>query len=217
MKVLVVDDERLSGTLISEYLKNDDRVSSVEYSDDTENLLNKIGGDNIDLVFLDLFMPNDIQISDLIGLELLKQIKTKYKEVKVVILSSHYEYKLIEKAEKYGCDGYLSKNITLDKLNDAITQIGNGRVYYCQECKHVRMNQYESPSNVDYEMIKVKISQRQIEILKLLELGKNLKEIAHELGISTNTVEFHKKNLFKMFGQNKVTAIVSIAIRNNII
>jgi response regulator of citrate/malate metabolism len=85
MKVLVIDDEILVTDLISDYLKSTEAVSEVYQMTQASDINTFIRNNSIDLVFLDLYMPN------LIGFDILKQIRDEFSEIKVVILSSHFK------------------------------------------------------------------------------------------------------------------------------
>lgn len=109
MKILVVDDEALVADLISDFLKEDKRTSEIFSKYNESGIIEFIDQNSIDLVFLDLYMPN------LVGFDILEQIRKHNEKIKVVILSSHFQAKNIKKALALNANGYLSKSINIIK------------------------------------------------------------------------------------------------------
>jgi len=210
MNILVIDDEKMVAMLVTDYLKNDGRVDEIFYLGDYTQTLEVIEKKNISIVLLDLFMPS------LVGLDILKSIKEKFKNVFVIIVSSHFESHLIDKAISQGCNAYTNKNIEPSKFSNIIDVILSGKLYLSPDCKHSQHYFYEK-TRIDTRAIKDSLSKREIEILNFISEGMNSEEIANRLFISKNTVEFHRKSLFKKFDTNKSTKMVKIASQNNII
>lgn len=210
MNVLVLDDEKLVGTLITDYLKDDVRISGVHYSNYHERILDLINELKISILFLDLFMP------DLVGLDIITKVKEHNKNIKIIILSSHFDAKFINKAVDNGCDAYLNKNCSTEELILSVDFALEGKLFLSSDCKHSKYFKYE----VNYEdpkKIGDSLSERELDVLKLISDGHNSSEIADKLFISKNTVDFHKKSLLRKFGTNKATKMVKIASKNNII
>jgi len=210
MRVLIVDDEALVADLISDYVRNDDRVRKVFCKYDSTNVLESIEENNIDMIFLDLYMPN------LIGFEILAEIRNKYEDMKVVILSSHFQTKFINKAMQLKANGFLSKSINKNEISSTLDSLSMGKVYLCKECyKELDLNKMKEANP------KISISEhltpREIEVLELIVEGQSSNQIGENLFISKETVETHKKHLYEKFGVNKVTQLVRLAIENNVI
>lgn len=210
MNVLVLDDEKLIGTLISDYLGEDPRFDKIHWSKDHLNSIKLIDELKISLAFLDLFMPN------LAGLELIKDIRSYNQDIKIIVLSSHFDSNKIDKAIENGCNAFLNKNCSTEELKKSIDFVLQGKMFLSSDCKNSRY--YENQDNrEDPKLISDSLSERELEVLKHLSEGLNSTEIADKLFISKNTVDFHKKSLFRKFGTSKATKIVKIATKNNII
>lgn len=209
MKVLVVDDEKLVSSLIVEHLKTIELIDEILF-DNGENTLELIKTNKFKIIFLDLYLPK------LTGFDLLSDIKKYDSNNKVIILSSHFERKYVNKAIDLGAIGYLSKNVVVEELEKSIEYALADKLYLCADCKEYKiLDEKDEIDNIN--QLKNDISDRELEVLKLLSDGLNSNEIANKLFISKNTVDFHKKNLFKKFGTNKTAKVVKIAASNNII
>ncbi len=210
MRVLVADDQELVADLISDFLENEERVDKVFSSYKPEEILNSIEKNNIDLVFLDLYMPN------LVGMSILENIKEKYPECRVIILSSHFGAKNINKALRIGANGFLSKSINKNEIKNTLECIAGGRIYLCKEC-YRELDLHKMREHNPKISFKELLTSRELEVLAKLVEGKSSAQIGGLLFISKDTVETHKKNLYEKFGVKKITQLVKIAVENSIV
>lgn len=139
--------------------------------------------DHLDFVILDIVTP------DVKGLELFDWYKSNYPKVKVLAYSTLQSPILLENLSSKGIEGYVNKREDIAVLIDAIETVLNGKTWYPNKLE----------TNFDKDAVSQTISERELEILELLSLGKITKEISAELFISTKTVDNHKSNLFKKF------------------
>jgi len=210
LKVLVVDDELLVADLISDYLRSDETVSEVHKLSNGDGLIEFIRTNGIDLVFLDLYMPN------LVGFDLLEMIRKEFEDVKVAILSSHFQSKNIKKALDLKANAYLSKSINKNEIFKTLDHIQQDKIYLCSECyRELDLNKINE-SNSKFN-VKTLLTKREIEVLAEIVNGLSSQQIGDILFISKETVETHKKHLYEKFGVKKVTQLVKMAVENNIV
>lgn len=210
MKVLVVDDENLVSDLVTDYLKSLGVVSEVFQKNDSVGVVDFIKINSIDLVFLDLYMPQ------LVGFDILTDIRNNLQDVKVVILSSHFQAKYIQKALDLKANAFLSKSINKSEISKTLEYIAEGKIYLCPECyREIELSKMKV--NNDKFNINELITNREVEILKEIANGLSSQEIGDKLFISKTTVETHKKNLYEKFGVSKITQLVKVAVENNVI
>lgn len=214
MNILVIDDHKLLATLVENYLKEDSRISRVDSIQNTD-LIDDIDFNKYQIVFLDIYMPNSELVSNFIGLDILKKIKKSSKS-KVLMISTHYDFKLIKTALDLGADGYLTKNVKPYELVNAIDYISYDRKYLSSEIKKVYMNPYD---DLEIDLIKLKenLSNQQLDILFKLSEGMTEKEVAKSIGKSVDTINYHKKALLKKFNVDKTQKMLKIAVQHNII
>ena len=109
--------------------------------------------------------------------------------------------------------GYLLKTTSKEELFEAIESVMKGNVYFSKEIS-MELARYR---RINHEMIDIKLTQREIEIIKCLATGMSNKEIASELFISEKTVETHRKNIFRKTNLNKVVKLLEFARQHKII
>ena len=210
MNLLVIDDEKLVGSLVTSYLADVKEIHNVFWVKNVEDINKTIKKNNIKIVFLDLYLPK------LEGFEVLKNLKSQFKDIKIIILSSYFDKSYITRAIDLGANGYLNKNINPIELKKSIDYVVDDRLYLCSECKQYKILDDDS-NEINPTELKNSLSTREIEVLQLISEGHNSNEIADKLFITVSTVDFHKKSLFMKFGTNKSTKMVKIAVTHNII
>jgi two-component system response regulator NreC len=149
------------------------------------------------------------------GIETLKEIKKHYPKIKTIILTMHEEKSLVKKMTDLGANGFLFKNSDIEELIIAMESVMKGKSYFSVSLRNELINNDligESESNFDSK--KSLLTEREIEIIKLIVEGLSNKEIADKLFISPRTVDTHRTNLMKKLEVNNVAGLVRYAIRN---
>ena len=206
--ILVVEDHTIYREAIVEILNKTNLTNGVDEAENGKVALEKIESKQYDIVFLDIEMP------ELNGIETSKIIKEKYPEIKIIILTSHqYNSKVIELIDM-GISAYLLKNTDKQELINAIEKVIDGDLYLSKDvydvyAKHLIYNTPKSEN--DYHL-----TEREIEIIKLLCQQFSANEIAEKLFISEQTVKNHRYRIMKKLDTNSVIGIVVFAIRNQI-
>lgn len=148
-----------------------------------------------DLVILDISMP------DLNGMEAAHQIVLDDPDAKIIILSMYDDEDYISRCMEVGVKGYVFKNETSSELDFAVRTVLKGQNYFSSEVQGVIFKKYSS--NVIKKKQKepdIKITSREIEIVKLISEGMTSHQMADKLFISPRTVETHRANLMKKMG-----------------
>jgi DNA-binding NarL/FixJ family response regulator len=206
--ILVVEDHTIYREAIVEILIKTNLTNVVDEAENGKIALAKIESKQYDIVFLDIEMP------ELNGIETTRIIKEKYQDIKIIILTSHqYNSKVIELIDM-GISAYLLKNTDKQELINAIEKVIEGDLYLSKDvydvyAKHLIYN--TSKSENDYHL-----TEREIEIIKLLCQQLTANEIAEKLFISEQTVKNHRYRIMKKLDTNSVIGIVVFAIRNQI-
>jgi DNA-binding NarL/FixJ family response regulator len=206
--ILVVEDHTIYREAIVEILIKTNLTNVVDEAENGKIALAKIESKQYDIVFFDIEMP------ELNGIETTRIIKEKYQDIKIIILTSHqYNSKVIELIEM-GISAYLLKNTDKQELINAIEKVIDGDMYLSKDvydvyAKHLIYNTSKSVN--DYHL-----TEREIEIIKLLCQQLTANEIAEKLFISEQTVKNHRYRIMKKLDTNSVIGIVVFAIRNQI-
>ena len=201
-KVFIVDDHNVVIEGILSLLQNSDETIVVGTAQNGTNCLCFLEKNKVDVILMDINLP------DVNGLDLCKQVKKTYSEIKILALSTFNQISYINKMMSNGASGYLLKNITKDELLEAINAVIEGRTYHSFE---VYETIKKSKSNAGSLPI---LTKRETDILKLVAAGLTNPQIGEKLFISPDTVDSHRKNLHSKLGVNNTAMLVRYAIEN---
>lgn len=159
------------------------------------------------LAFLQQQQPDvilmDINLPDKSGIDLCKEVKTKYPGVQIIGLSSFNQQSFIQKMMDNGASGYVLKNATREELLEAIETVMQGRKFLSQEAVSTILKNDDSKIPV--------ITRREKEVLLLIAEGLTNVEIGEKLFISTTTVDTHRKNLMAKFEAKNTATLIRMA------
>jgi DNA-binding NarL/FixJ family response regulator len=185
MKVLIADDHRLMLQGIRRALEVADDIEIVGEAHTGSQVLPLINRTNPDLVLLDLRMP---QVD---GLSCLDQIRKRYPQVKVIILSVFSDSEHIEAALSRGACGYIVKSVNPIDLPSAIRQAYEGTVYHA-----VGLPEFDQTTAAKA----AGLTEREIAILQAVARGLSNQAIGKELWVTEQTVKFHLTNIYRKLG-----------------
>jgi NarL family two-component system response regulator LiaR len=148
----------------------------------------------------------DISLPGMRGTELIVRMKDKLTQTQFMVCSIHDDNDTIFEALKCGASGYILKDpITADEIIKAIRDLYNGGSPMSPFIARKVIGSFQKPTTSDVHSI---LSQREKEVLELLSKGLLYKEIAQQLGVGSETVKKHLKNIYqKLHVQNKVEAL----------
>jgi DNA-binding NarL/FixJ family response regulator len=149
----------------------------------------------------------DLRLPDMSGFDLIKRIKDKSPNARIIVLSSHEGDVDIQRALEAGAQGYVVKGIVRDELLEIIRSVHAGK----------RRLPAAVAQKLAEHMADEPISPRELEVLSLMASGKRNKEIAGELSIAEDTVKMHVRNILSKLQVNDRTEAVTIALRRGII
>ncbi len=163
-----------------------------------------------DLIVTDIVMPL------LNGVEALRQIRKQIPRARVIFLTMHPEAIYAVEAIKAGAKGYLVKSADDEELIRAIKKVRAGEVYVTPSLEEPVLNRLRAPRASAREPAEA-LTLRQREVLQLLAEGKQAKEIATLLNVSTRTVEFHKYRIMETLGIRTVAGLAAYSARHGIV
>lgn len=193
VKVVIADDHQIVIDGLKSLLNQEESIEIVGEAQNGQEILSILEKTEVDLAVLDIEMPL------LSGIETTKIIKEKYSNVKVLILSMYNTEKFVRSVIEIGADGYILKNKGKEELVLAIKYIVNGEEYFGREVEKIFRT---SQRKKDDESKNIKLTKREIEVLKLIAMGKTTPIISEELHIAHSTVETHRRNLIEKTGVN---------------
>jgi len=216
---VIVDRQRIFRAGLKAFFEqnNESQVSVVGEEGSAEGLLQFLHNNlETELILLDLNLP------DQDGLELIPQIRSQFRQVKIMVLTSYGDYKFVGQALKNGADGYILKSNEPKDLIDGVKEIMTGNTYLAPGL-HItppngkRLTNGKKSMYEDRFVIKQKLTKREHEVLELITQAKNNKEIAKELYISDQTVGVHRKNIMRKLGVRNTINLIKFALENQIV
>jgi len=214
IRIYLADDHQVLIDGMLAVLKTNPKFDVVGYSLNGDNLIEKICALKVDILIMDINMP----IKD--GIEVLKEFSLKGYCSKVIILSSYDDFKLIKEVLKLGASGYLSKHCAGEHIIEAILAVAAGKQYFSDNIQDKMLQSFGvngHDSSTDNHSSTSLVTDRELEILKLICQEYSGKEIGEQLFISSNTVETHRKNLMKKLNVKNTIGLVKYAIKHNLI
>ena len=217
LKLAVVDDHKLFRQGLIQILKKFDNYEVIFEAASGEELLEKVGFTPPDIVLLDLNMKG------MSGQEASVILRTEHPAMKIIILSMNYSHDYIRQMMKIGVHGYLPKDIDQKKLVEAIDQVYSKGHYMDDEIAAVLREALQiterrnAKKSTVIESENIVLTEREMEVLKLICKGYNTGQIAEELFISYRTVEGHRKNLLLKTGVANSVSLVFFAVKHSLI
>ncbi|MEN2413115.1 response regulator transcription factor [Flavobacterium mesophilum] len=209
INLLIADDHTMFLQGIVSLLEQESEINIVGKAVNGIEALEKIKTENPDLVILDVSMP------EMDGIELSKILKKDFPEVKILVVSTHSNVKIISRLIRIGVNGYLLKNAEKSELLKAIQTIASGENYFSEETteKHLA-NHLKIEKQVS---VLTELSSREKEILVLIAHEYNTAEIAEKTFISLNTVNTHRRNLLSKLNAKNTAGLVKYAVENGLV
>ena len=208
LRLLLADDHTLVRAGLRALLDGIDGVTVVAEADNGEQAVALAAEQRPDIALLDITMPG------MNGLAAAERILREQPGVRVLILSMHAGEEYVSQALKLGVSGYLLKDAATLELQAALEAVSAGATYLSprltsQLLQSRGLQRPEQPGPA--------LTARQVEVLRLLALGRSVKEIAFELNISAKTVETHRAQIMERLGLRDLASLVRYAIRNGLI
>lgn len=211
IKIGIVDDDLLFVQLLKNYIENHGGYQVVLTATGGHQFLTEQDCDALDILILDLRMTNGD------GLEVMSVLSQKETEIKIIVLSSFYRRSFMGQMLKMGAHAFLPKEIELEELLAVIHTVYHTGHYFSNEQIDVMRSQLSNKLPEFHAFSKNDLTDREIDVLRLVCQQLSTREIADALFISPKTVETHKTNLMIKTGVKNMAGLVIYAVQNNII
>jgi DNA-binding NarL/FixJ family response regulator len=204
--VLLVDDHKILREGLKNIIDKHTHMQVIGEATNGREAIKKVADLEPDVVIMDVAMAG------LNGIEATRQLLAEKPEVKVIGLSMHDNKRFIIGMFKAGAYGYLLKDCASEELITAIETVSRNQKYLTQRVSGIILNEFMESYNEESIL-----SSREIEILQLIAEGKNSKQIAETLFLSSKTVDAHRKNIMDKLDIHTVPELTTYAIRQGII
>jgi NarL family two-component system response regulator LiaR len=210
MKVIICDDQAIVRDGLEMLLKLEPDFDIVGMAEDGAAAIEMVAKETPDLVLMDLKMPI------MNGVEATRQIRTKYPEVKVLVLTTYDDDEWVFDAIQAGASGYLLKDTARDEVIRAIRGTVAGKTYVDPSMAGKVLRQASSHQTHPATLITDKLTDKEIKILRLLAKGLNNADISDQLCLSEGTVRNHVSAILAKLGVSDRTQAAVIAIQHGL-
>ncbi|KNY27033.1 response regulator [Pseudobacteroides cellulosolvens] len=214
IKVLLVDDQLIMREGIKIILEQDKDIKVVGCAENGKTALKLCERLSPDVVLMDVLMP------DCDGVEGTRLIKTKFKNTKVVMLTTFNDDENISNALNYGADGYILKEIKPDDLILTVKSAAAGlSIMHKDTYKNVvkKVNSQNKISIIENRDLKVNLSERELSIIRLIVDGKTNIEISNSINLTEGTVRNVISGILKKLNLKDRTQLAILAVKSDLV
>lgn len=191
--ILIVEDHELTRFGLKTAFESCDFIENIYEAESAETALDIVDSSDVHLVIMDLGLPG------MNGIEATGIIKSKNKEIKVVVLTSHNDVQEVLNSLKAGANAYCSKEINPTRLTQVVQSVLDGASWFDPSIAHIVLeaaakSQQKEPSRPEKDY---GLTSRETQILKLITEGYSNNEIANQLFVSINTTKAHVASILQ--------------------
>ena len=212
IKIMIVDDHQVVVEGLKTILKDIPEFKIVATASSGNEALGLAKKNSPDVVLMDISMP------ELNGIETTSRMHSENPGVKVIALTMHNDKGMINKMLMAGASGYVLKNTSQKELIEAIKKVSGGGKYFSSD---ITLTLIEKNSShvipVKDSMGKTELSDREIEVIKLIAQGYSSREIGEKLFISPRTADKHRTNVIQKLQVKNIADLVHYCMKNNLL
>jgi len=212
VRIVIAEDHTILREGLKSLLSSNPDFEIIGEAEDGREAIRCVEKFKPDLILMDLSMPR------INGLGAIKEIKKRFSETKILVLTVHKTEEYILATLKSGADGYILKDSTHAELVLAVKNVLSGKHYISPGISEKVIEGYlEGKKTLKRKSSWETLTQREREILKLIAEGNKNKEIGDYLCISPKTVEKHRANLMEKLDLHNVQALTTFAIEKGLV
>lgn len=211
INIVIADDHHILLDGLKAMLQKQADINVAATYNNGEDLLNELNKINPDIALVDINMPG------MKGPEVTTKIKELSPSVNVITLSMYDDAGHIMEMIEAGVSGYLLKNVNDKELVEAIHQVKAGKMYFSSEVSEKLTTMVVNQQKKLDEPEKPKLTDRELEVLKLVADEHSNAEIAKILFISERTVETHRKNMLRKTQNKTIVGLLKYAMENGLV
>lgn len=201
--VIVEDDDVIRGSFVS-LLNDNERFICIADYDNCEEAIKRLAMDEPDIILMDIGLPG------ISGIEGIKRIKNIRPHIDILTVTVHDEGEIVFNALCAGATGYLTKNISPQRLIEAIDEVRNGGAPMSTNIARLVIGSFQRSTDSP-------LTSRETQVLQHLSRGKSYTMIADELYINKETVRTHIKNIYQKLNVHSKSAAIEKATKDRLI
>ena len=202
INLLIVDDHRILVEGLIKLFENSESVHVVGAAYSGKECRKFLSETQPDVILLDINLP------DMSGIDLCKEIKTENPEIKIVALSSFNEYTIVRRMIENGASGYVVKNAMPEEIILSVETVANNEIFLCEEIDLLMRNRSNNP---------IWLTPREKELLKYIVEGLTNHEIAEKMYLGVETINSYRKNLLIKLGAKNTAVLVRMALEEKLV
>ena len=207
-RILIADDHAILRRGLKEILVREFGSLECGEAGNAQQVLSEVQRHDWDLVILDVTMPGRS------GLDILQDLKGLRPKLPVLVLSVFPETQLGRRALKAGASGYMNKESAPEELIMAVRRALGGGVYVSPVLAEVLARDLGRPAD---EPLHERLSNRELEVLRLLGSGKTISQIAELLNLSATTVSTYRAHILEKMNMTTTAELMNYALRNQLV
>lgn len=212
IKIAIADDYKIYRDGLKVGLGADENLQVISEADNGEDLLASFEKEIPDVVIMDLKMP----LMD--GMEATKIIRKKFNTIKVLVVTMYEDDKFIIHLMENGANGYLLKNADSDEIRKSIYAVYENGYYFNDLVNKALLKKLVNKANFKPSFNQdIDLTERELEVLKLICEEKTAAEIGKEIFLSVRSVEGIRQRLIDKIGVRNTAGLVMFAIKNNVV
>jgi DNA-binding NarL/FixJ family response regulator len=207
-KVFLVDDHPIVRQGLAQLINNESDLIVVGQGEDAYGSLRAIREAKPDLVLV------DVSLKDGDGIELVKELKSQSPGLPALVVSMHDESLYAERALRAGAGGYVMKQEAPQTLLAAIRAVLSGQVYVSSKMGATLLQRMVAGKKRDAGLPMDRLTDRELEVFRMIGAGKSVREIADKLFLSVKTIEAHREHIKEKLKMKSSAELLRFAIRN---
>ncbi len=212
IRVLVVDDQELFRRGLTMLLSVEDDIEVIGEANDGSAAATLAASTAPDVILMDVRMPK------LTGIEACVTMKEAAPHARIIMLTASDEEADLYEAVKNGASGYLLKDSSIDEVAQAVRVVADGQSLISPSMAIKLLDEFKQMSRSDRTAVPTpKLTERELEVLRLVAQGLNNREIAKQLFISENTVKNHVRNILEKLQLHSRMEAVMYAVREKLL
>jgi|TARA_B100000315_G_scaffold47101_1_gene41895 DNA-binding NarL/FixJ family response regulator len=208
INVLLVDDHAIVRDGLKRIIDDSFGMKVLDEARNGIEALEKLHNNRFDLVLLDISLPGRN------GLEILKEIKSFYPKLPVLILTMYSEEQYATRLLKAGASGFLTKESASDQLVNAIEIISKGRKFITPKAAELLADEFNTDPNKEPHQL---LSDREYQVLCMISSGLTVKEISQELALSDKTISTYRSRILQKMKRKNNAELTHYSISNGLI
>jgi len=208
LKILIADDHPIVRQGLKQILSEEFEIEALGEAKNSQEVLDLVRKENWDMAVLDITMPGRG------GLDILKELKSQYPKLPVLMLSMHPEDQYAVRVLKAGAAGYLTKESVQGELVKAIKKILGGGKYVSPSLAEKMAFDLETKTE---KPLHETLSDREYQVMLLIGSGKTVSQIAEELSLSVKTIDTYRTRILEKMKMKTNAELMHYVIKNKLV